>query len=207
MKPPLDNFYMVTYPAGQVTQYFGENQRLYARFGLKGHNGIDLVQAHGSPMYAIEDAEVVSIKNDPSGFGKHVRIISKGTGVCREWTYGHCHEIFVRLGEEVRAGQRIASMGNTGFVISGPNPFWKFNPYAGTHLHLGLRMVKRTPKGWSYPGSSVKIDVINYDNGYKGSVDPVPVLAAIPPNDAKRAQMLTLISTLNTLIGLLKLKR
>lgn len=210
MKPPIDNFSLLSHPAGPVTQYFGENPRLYARFGLNGHNGIDLVAPHGSPLYAVEDAEVVSINNDPSGFGRNVRILSFGKGTCRLWTYGHCHTIGVKVGDQVKAGQQIATMGNTGFVISGPNPYWKHNPYAGTHLHLGLRLAERDPNGWSYAGSTTRIKVFDQGNGFKGSIDPVPELAKIgvlADEKKKRAQMLTLISTLNTLIGLLKLKK
>jgi murein DD-endopeptidase MepM/ murein hydrolase activator NlpD len=158
-------------------------------------------------MYTISDGIVVNVKNDPSGYGKHVRYIDDND---REWTYGHCHTISVSVGDQVKAGQQIATMGNTGFVVSGATPYWEHNPYAGTHLHLGLRQVKRTPKGWSYPGSTVKIDVLDYGNGFKGSIDPVPVLATIgvlADEKKRRAQMLTIISLLNTVISLLKIKR
>jgi murein DD-endopeptidase MepM/ murein hydrolase activator NlpD len=207
MKPPLDNFSLLTYPSGQVTQFFGENEALYSRFGMKGHNGIDLVAPHGSPMYAIEDATVVNVNDDPKGFGKHVRIITYGTD-CREWTYGHCAEILVKVGDTVSEGQKIATMGNTGFVVSGATPFWKVNPYAGTHLHLGLREVRRSRNGWSYPGSTVKIDVLNYQNGYKGAIDPVPWLNSAQSDEStRRQQMLTVISLLNSMIRLLQAKR
>jgi murein DD-endopeptidase MepM/ murein hydrolase activator NlpD len=210
MKPPIDNFKLTSYPDGQTTQFFGENPVLYGRFGLKGHNGIDLVAPHGSPLYAVEDATVVAVKNDPAGFGKHIRIISHGTGTCREWTYGHCATIDVAVNDKVVAGQKIGTMGNTGFVVSGATPFWKFNPYAGTHLHLGLRLVKRSVDGWSYPWSTVKIEVLDTGNGFKGSIDPVPTLATIgvlADEKKRRAQMLTIISLLNTMVSLLQAKR
>jgi murein DD-endopeptidase MepM/ murein hydrolase activator NlpD len=201
MKPPIDGFNLLSYNKGPVTQYFGENPALYARFGMKGHNGIDCVAPHGSPLYAIEDAEIVEVKNDPAGYGKHVRFIAGDN----EWTYGHCHTISVRVGQQVKAGEQIATMGNTGFVVSGATPFWKVNPFRGTHLHCGLRKIKRSRKGWSYPGSSLKFDVLNYNNGYKGSIDPAPLLATIgyvDPERTQRHQMLTVVSLLNTLIRL-----
>lgn len=214
MKPPLDNFNLTPAPKGIVTQFFGENPDLYRRFGFIGHNGIDFAQPHGSPMYAIEDAYVVSVNNDPSGFGKHVRIISRredSKGELNEWTYGHCHEIFVEIGQVVKAGDKIASMGNTGFVVSGATPFWKVNPHAGTHLHLGLRKVKRDSNGWTYPGSKFKISVLNYGNGYKGAIDPLPLLKSIiEPNkpiteeDKRIPLMKTLVGLLETYYSLLK---
>ena len=203
MKPPIDGFNLLSFNKGPVTQYFGENPTLYARFGMKGHNGIDLVRPHGSPLYAIEDGEVVDVKNDPAGFGRHLRIIAGDN----EWTYGHCHEIFVKIGQQVKAGETIATMGNTGFVVSGATPFWRVNPYAGTHLHLGLRKIKRSRKGWSYAGSKLKFEVLNHGNGYKGSIDPAPLLGRIgykEPESTQRQLLLTTVSLLNTLIRLKK---
>jgi hypothetical protein len=52
-------------------------------------------------------------------------------------------------------------MGNTGFVVSGNTPYWEVNPYAGTHVHFGLRLYKDG-------------QVQNYDNGFKGSINPLP---------------------------------
>jgi murein DD-endopeptidase MepM/ murein hydrolase activator NlpD len=199
MKPPIDGFNLALYPAGPVTQYFGENERLYRLWGLKGHNGIDLVKPHGSPLYAVEDGEIVGVKHDAGGFGKHLKLLSAD----HEWTYGHCSEILVKIGEKVRAGQKIALMGNTGFVVSGSTPYWKNNPYAGTHLHLGVRKIKRSKTGWSYPGSTTRFDIVDYENGYKGAFDPAPLLSTIgyiEPEVTRRYKMLTVISLLNTII-------
>jgi murein DD-endopeptidase MepM/ murein hydrolase activator NlpD len=168
---------------GNVTQFFGENPAMYQRIGLHAHNGIDLVAEWDSPLYAVEDATVIGVKRAPDGYGRHVRLLGRSrSGVCNEWTYGHCEQILVTLGQKVKAGEQIATMGNTGFVVSTAyaNGFWGVSPakptHPGTHLHLGLRKVVRDPKGFSYEGSSIKIRVLNYDNGYKGAVDPVPEL-------------------------------
>lgn len=187
MKPPIDNFKLEKYPAGSVTQWFGENETLYRRWGLAGHNGIDIVAPHGSPLYAVEDAVVYSVKHSPDGYGKYFRLRTHK----HEWTYGHCSDIHVEVGQKVKAGEHVADMGNTGFVVSGATPFWKVNPFAGTHLHLGLRMLK---------GGTV----LNHSNGYMGSVDPYPLLANLTPEETDHRKLqLTLISVLNTLIKLL----
>jgi murein DD-endopeptidase MepM/ murein hydrolase activator NlpD len=65
---PVNKLKLSYYPTGDVTQWFGENPTLYARFGLAGHNGIDIVRPHGEVMYAIEDGEVVSTEEEPTGF-------------------------------------------------------------------------------------------------------------------------------------------
>lgn len=202
---PLNNFKNATHPRGQVTQWFGENPELYARIGLAYHNGIDYVQPHGSPMYAIEDGTVLDVKDDPGGFGKHVRILSdrkeKG-GARREWTYGHCSKILVSVNDKVFGGQHIANMGNTGFVVSGATPFWPINPYAGTHLHLGLRKLKvLTNGGWSYPGSHFNVSVLNGNNGTRGAVDPKELMDLVEeaPKQKMWAQLITIQSIINSI--------
>lgn len=176
----VKNLKVALFPKGDVTQWFGENPDLYARFGLLGHNGIDIVRPWGTTMFALEDGEVVSTKNEPDGFGMNVRILSDNknkNGNYNLWVYGHNSKNLVEVGQKVKKGDPIALMGNTGFVVSGDTPYWKNNPYAGTHVHLGLREATRPTKGgWSYEGSKVRISIVNADNGYKGSVDPYAFL-------------------------------
>jgi len=184
MKPPLHNFNMAMHPQGDMTQPFGTNASLYARFGLNGHNGHDYVRPHGTPMYAIEDGTVVNEQDEQGGFGKCIRIMSRerdANGWHREWTYAHNSKHYVKVNQNVKAGDYICDMGNTGFVVSSSNAngFWSVNPYAGTHLHLGLRYIKRDSGGWSYPGSNIKITVKDYQNGFRGAVDPTKILKAI----------------------------
>lgn len=126
--------------------------------------------------------------------------------MANEWTYGHCHTILVKQGQKVKAGEQVATMGNTGFVVSGATPYWKVNPYAGTHLHLGLRKVKIVTKGgWSYAGSDIKIVTQQYGNGYKGAIDPYPTLAGLTDQENYyRTQQLTVVALLTKLKSLIK---
>jgi len=207
MKAPIDDFVMLDYAKGDVTQWYAENPVLYGTIGLAGHNGIDIVAPHGSPMYAVEGGTVVDVKDTPDGYGRHLRIITHGEygDICREWTYGHCDKILVSQNDVVKEGQLIANMGNTGFVVSGKTPYWEYNPFAGTHLHLGVRQVKRVRlNGWSYPNNSILIQTLNYGNGYKGSIDPRPFLQSISNEDAERTRLLTIISMLNKVVELYK---
>ena len=208
MHAPIKNFSLKRYPGGSITQGFGENPDLYRPWGLKAHNGIDIVAPHGTPMYAVEDGFIVDVKDTPEGFGKHIRLRSrkKDNGdTYRCWVYGHCSKIHVEAGDKVHAGEHIADMGNTGFVVSGSNPFWEYNPYAGTHLHLGLRKLKPDPDGWKYKGDFITYNVVDYDNGYKGAIDPSQYFQNEIP--ATREQYLTLLSLANKARDLLiKLK-
>ena len=162
---PFNGFIAVDYPKGSVTQWFAENPILYAQAvpGLKGHNGIDMVAPWGTPLLAVEDCVVYDINPDKGGYGMYVRLMvtDKKNKEKREWTYGHLSLITCKAGDKLKAGDQIGLMGNTGFVISDSNGngFWHYNPYAGTHLHLGLRKY------------NLKGQIQNYPGDYLGSVD------------------------------------
>lgn len=181
---PVKGMKWAQYPLGDVTQWFGENPKLYMdAMGLKAHNGIDIVRPHGEHMYAVEDGIVCAVKLDAGGHGKHFRLISNATderGYHRDWVYGHMSLIGVKDGQEVKAGQFVGLMGNTGFVVSGNTPYWEINPYAGTHLHLGVRYLKALKRGgWTYTGCPTRWEAVDYGNGYKGRVDFIDLF--LPP--------------------------
>ena len=96
MTNPVKNLVWAKYPFGDVTQWFSENKKLYEPLGLKGHNGIDIVRPHGEHMFAVENAVVARVKDDDTGYGKHVRLMSLSKGLYREWTYGHMSFIAVK---------------------------------------------------------------------------------------------------------------
>jgi len=177
---PVKDFKPSSYPLGDVTQWYGENVALYSTICpapgmcmVGGHNGIDIVRPWGTPILAVTDGLVVDLKESATGYGKHIRAISPDGF---EFTYGHLSRIDVKLGDKVKAGRQIGLMGNTGFVVSGATPFWKANPYAGTHLHLGVRKVTHVPNPLE-PASLIylsgtpdvyRCNVENYNNGCFG---------------------------------------
>lgn len=172
MTDPIKNLILAK-KFGDVTQWFGEHPGLYESLGLKAHNGIDIVRPYGEPIYAVEDG-VIGFADTEGGYGKQIRLFSRD--LKREWTYGHCSKLLVETGELVKEGQLIAFMGNTGFVVSGNTQYWDTPTKDGTHGHITLRLIEQSKAGWAYPGSDIKIDVLNYGNGYKGAVNPLPYL-------------------------------
>ncbi len=74
------------------------------------HKGLDIANRVGTTVVAPANGIVVKAGRD-EGFGKAV-VISHGYGV--KTTYGHLSEVFVRAGQRVKRGDRIAAMGNTG---------------------------------------------------------------------------------------------
>lgn len=185
LKNPVDKFVPELYPKGDVTQFFGENKELYSKSVcyagtgcLQGHNGVDIVRPYGTPIYAVSGGTIVEVGNQAQGYGNVVRILDADEF---EWTYGHNSKILVTPGQVVNAGDKIAEMGNTGFVVSGDTQFWKDNPYAGTHLHLGKRHVKRWVSGsWnvtylSGTAKEIRGVIQNFNNGFFGAL---PIVAA-----------------------------
>jgi murein DD-endopeptidase MepM/ murein hydrolase activator NlpD len=88
---------------GRYTSGFG------ARWGVT-HYGIDLANRIGTPIYALTDGVVIS-SGPASGFGMWVRVRHAGGWIS---VYGHINRSFVQVGERVRAGEKIAEIGNRG---------------------------------------------------------------------------------------------
>lgn len=170
---PFKDFKNAPYPQGSITQGFGENPTLYSKICpidgqcLHGHNGMDLVAPWGTPLYAVEDMKVIEAKDAVEGYGLYVR----GTNSLHEWTYGHLSKIGVEPGQILKQGDYIGNMGNTGFVVSSQdaNGFWKYNPYLGTHLHLGMRNLDSRGR------------IADYSNGFFGSTDFKDLLPDFDP--------------------------
>ena len=201
MTNPVKGMVWKLYPEGNITQWFGENPALYAQFGMKGHNGIDIVSPWGTPIYATSSQKVVEVKSSPTGYGKYVRCVDAD----REYAYGHLSEIQVILGQQLSEGAQIGLMGNTGFVVSGATPYWKYNPYAGTHLHYGERIIASCEDGetCNYYPTGDKAEIVNYNNGFFGAVDPLPRFVIETP-EQKIQGLLTVVSLMNQVLSLLK---
>ncbi len=77
----------------------------------KMHTGIDFAASIGTPIYATADGKVTSVEVKFSGYGKKVEI-DHGFGY--HTRYAHMHDFAVRNGQQVRRGDLIGYVGNTG---------------------------------------------------------------------------------------------
>jgi len=162
------------YPAGGIFQGFGENIPDYLPYYTKGHSGWDILAYLGAPVCAVADGVVVNLGTDPkAGGGLTVRMFH-----IKEMLYsgyGHLSEILVREGEQVKAGQLIGKMGNTGFIISGGTKFWGNAPAGrGVHLHLTICELEEGWASFTYPINGFYYRVKNLNNGTQGGIDPTP---------------------------------
>lgn len=152
-----------------ITQKFGgdfiwtDGKLAYARFGLKGHNGIDLRAKIGTPVYAPVSG-MVKIKNDRGGgYGLHVSI-RRPWATPLEIKLGHLSNVDESLdGKIVNMGTYLGKTGNTGYST-------------GPHLHIGLRFLIPTEEQViefiKNPNKSIfDWEIKDVDNGYRGYVD------------------------------------
>jgi hypothetical protein len=77
----------------------------------KMHTGIDFAAAIGTPIYATADGKVQSVDVKFSGYGKMVEI-DHGFGY--HTRYCHMHEFAVRAGQNIKRGDLVGYVGNTG---------------------------------------------------------------------------------------------
>lgn len=134
-----------------VTQGFGANPQNYKKFGLPGHEGLDIRATTGSKVFCVAPGQVKLITRvgaDPTkpAYGNHVRVLHAGG---YETIYAHLETVSVEQGQTVAAGDVLGTADNTGNS-------------AGAHLHLTLK----------HHGQSF--------GGYPGSIiDPTPFLAPL----------------------------
>ncbi len=113
VKPVRSGWY--TSPFGMRTDPFTGVQTM--------HSGLDIAAAPGTPIYSPADG-VVSYVGFESGYGNLVTI-DHGYGV--KTRYAHNSEVFVKFGQKIERGQKIAAVGNTGRS-------------SGYHLHYEVRV-------------------------------------------------------------------
>jgi murein DD-endopeptidase MepM/ murein hydrolase activator NlpD len=77
----------------------------------KMHSGIDFAAPIGTPIYATADGKVVVVDVKFSGYGKMVEI-DHGFGYRSR--YAHMHDFAVRTGQNIKRGDLIGYVGNTG---------------------------------------------------------------------------------------------
>ncbi len=77
----------------------------------EGNKGIDIAGKRGSPIVAAADGKVVYTGDALKGYGKLVIIKHSDSYLS---AYAHNDAILVKEQQWVRAGQKIAQMGNSG---------------------------------------------------------------------------------------------
>lgn len=105
--------------SGTITSRYGASSRIRT----SNHTGLDIAASTGTPIKAIAEG-TVSCASYQGSYGELVKI-NHGNGL--ETWYAHASKIYVSVGEQVQAGEVIASVGSTGNST-------------GPHLHLEVRI-------------------------------------------------------------------
>lgn len=136
---------------GIVTSTYGP------RWGTK-HQGIDIANVIGTPIYAALSGTVINA-GPASGYGQWIQI-QHANGDITE--YGHIEEIWVEVGQWVNTGDQIATMGSRG-------------QSTGPHLHFEVNDGDVDPEVWLVENGAV------LDWTGLGSLIPSIPVPEIPP--------------------------
>jgi murein DD-endopeptidase MepM/ murein hydrolase activator NlpD len=107
---------------GELTSPFGY------RWGVF-HKGLDIAAPIGRQVVACADGRVIfaGTSDELPRYGK-MMVVEHGRGVYTH--YAHLNQFYVKTGQRIKAGQKIAAVGNTGRST-------------GPHLHLELRVLNQ----------------------------------------------------------------
>ncbi|MET8423382.1 M23 family metallopeptidase [Nocardia sp. NPDC004860] len=105
--------------AGPLTSGFG------IRWGAM-HAGIDFGAGFGAPIHAITDGTVIEA-GPASGFGLWVRVLQDDGTI---GVYGHMQDILVQVGQQLRAGDVLATVGSRGYS-TGPHLHYEVHTGGG----------------------------------------------------------------------------
>ena len=109
---------------GTITSEFGEREATIDGM-TTDHKGIDIAANSGTSIKAAM-AGTVTVAEENSEYGKFIKIVNGDIMT----VYAHCKSLKVKVGDKIKIGQTIATVGSTG-VSTGP------------HLHLEIRYKNR----------------------------------------------------------------
>ena len=169
-----------------LTQGFGKKNTLpstmpfYKELKMDGHNGWDWGATIGEKLYwnCGSLGTVIELSLDER-VGLGIVIVSQDGNTYFKHIFWHLSKILCKVGDIVGSGDLIGLTGNTGQYSTGP------------HLHWGLK--KCNNMNWT----------LDYQNGYKGAIDPTPYFQNIFIGDYM-ASLQTQLRLLKQLIKLWK---
>jgi uncharacterized coiled-coil protein SlyX len=160
----------------RVTQEFSKNPDYYDDFGLKGHEGIDLVPTTSDwTVKSLEDGVVVKDEDNAKSGAYGINVTVWHPKIKKATQYCHLSRNFVTIGQQVKKGQAIGDMGDTGNT-------------RGAHVHLNL---------FEVDDNGIRL---NRNNGYFGGIDPKPFLEQLM-NEPTEKQVTVGASTFEELVS------
>ena len=153
-----------------INEGFGEHPEIYRRWGLPGHDGVDIFAPHGGKVYAAAAGHVLSVEafnGDPKAmpYGNSIHL-QHADGY--QTVYAHLQTALVAAGDAVSAGQVIGLADATG-------------DSAGDNLHLVLMKAGATAaRLTNYPRDIIDpTPYLDWTSAPGGG--PAPAVYAWPP--------------------------
>ncbi|MCO8628150.1 M23 family metallopeptidase [Burkholderia multivorans] len=109
----------------RISSFFGERIHPLSQ-AMAFHTGVDLAAPSGTPVAAAADGVVSFVGTDPGGYGHYV-IVDHADGYSTYYAHLSAFARGLKVGEVVKQGQRIGSVGMTGAAT-------------GPHLHFEVRV-------------------------------------------------------------------
>ncbi len=123
---------------------------------VRPHEGIDLTAPRGTNIYATADGTVLQSGYRPGGFGKKI-LLDHGYGY--QTLYGHCDEVLVKPGQQVKRGELIGKVGTTGLSKS-------------PHLHYEVHVNGRPVDPINYYANDLSAEEFDRMIGMLSNADP-----------------------------------
>lgn len=101
---------------GQITSRFGLRENVEPKY----HTGIDIAEDQGTIIYAAMEGTVESVSGE-GNYGNHFKITNGEVTTL----YAHCKTVYVKEGDYVKQGEKVAEVGETGNAT-------------GPHLHFEI---------------------------------------------------------------------
>lgn len=145
---------LLSYPLKKfgISQGYGKTKFSKKAYASGKHNGIDFTAASGTAIFASASGQVVGTGNlGKYAYGKWVAI-NHGNGLIT--LYGHMNSISVSKGKKVDGGDKIGTVGSTGYSTG---PHVHFTVFAAKSYEL---VASKTVKGLRIPiGATVNPNV------------------------------------------------
>lgn len=143
MNYPVNDFKTKWYdaqPYGSKTSY-GFHEGADLNLGTGGDSDL------GQPLLAICDGKISSVHSHTTNFGNHIHLEFLVNNKTYWAHYAHCQDVFVKLGDTVKEGQKIATVGKSGTT-------WGHCHFAIKNQPTGVDGIARTTedlKKWEDP--------------------------------------------------------
>ena len=137
-----------------VTSPFGMRQDPMDKSKQQMHKGIDIRAKHDDVLATENGGKVVSVNhNTNTGGGKSVTVeYARTDGSKVQTTYMHLDSIAVKVGDDVKAGQKLGVSGNTGTRTT------------GEHLHFGVKNISADGKARDVDPASYLAEIAQKGN-------------------------------------------